>query len=136
MADVIELPGVLALGETPEDALRNARDVARVWLDEAAADGQLLPAPRGHLTWVAHEFRTLTAEPVAADDVRTIRRNLGLTQRAFADLLGVSLNTVQAWKQGVNAPSGAGQHLLRLIYALNDPTATPNQLREAGSPAP
>ncbi len=133
MADVMELPGVLAFGDTPEDALRNARDVTRVWLEDVSEDGQRLPAPRGHSMWVARELRALTAEPVSAEDVRIIRRNLGLTQRAFADVLGVSLNTVQAWEQGVNAPSGAGQHLLRLIDALNDAITTPPQLQEAGS---
>lgn len=117
MADVAELQGVLAFGGTAEDALRNATDVAGIWLDNAVANGEPLPVPRGHAAWVASELMELTAEPVTAEDIRVLRRNLGLTQRAFADLLGVALNTVQAWEQGINEPSGAGQHLIRLIDA-------------------
>ena len=68
----------------------------------------------------------------ADDEVdRVIRRNLGLTQRAFADLLGVALNTVQAWEQGVNEPSGAGQHLIRLIDAVAQSAAEPQRSHEA-----
>ena len=56
MADVVELQGVLAFGATPEDALRNARDVAGVWLDDAAVTGEPVPVPRGHAAWVAREL--------------------------------------------------------------------------------
>lgn len=77
-----------------------------------------MPVPRGHAAWVARELVGLTGEPLTADDVRVIRRSLGLTQQAFAELLGVALDTVQAWEQGVNAPSGASQHLMRLIDTL------------------
>jgi DNA-binding transcriptional regulator YiaG/predicted RNase H-like HicB family nuclease len=118
MADVVELQGVLAFGATPEEASRNARDVTGSWLDDTAATGERAPAPRGHAAWVARELASLTVEPVTSDDVRLIRRNLGLTQGTFADLLGVALNTVQAWQQGVNAPSSTAQHLIRLIDAI------------------
>lgn len=35
-------------------------------------------------------------------------------QNAFADLLGVSLHTVQDWEQGRRQPTGAAQTLLRV----------------------
>lgn len=126
MADVVELQGVLAFGGSAEDALRNARDVAGVWLDDAATIGEPLPPAQGHAAWVARELMELTAEPVIGEDVRIIRRSLGLTQQAFAELLGVALNTVQAWEQGINAPSGAGQHLIRLIDLIRQ---EPERLR-------
>jgi len=131
MADVVELQGVLAFGVTAEVALRNARDVASMWLDEAAATGVPLPPAQGHAAWVARDLVGLTAEPVTGEDIRVIRRNLGLTQQAFAELLGVALNTVQAWEQGINAPSGAGQHLVRLIEADAKPDLAPRHMREA-----
>jgi putative transcriptional regulator len=43
-----------------------------------------------------------------------IRRNLNLSQAAFAGLMGVSLRTVQDWEQGRRQPSGPAKSLLRI----------------------
>ena len=50
--------------------------------------------------------------------VSTIRERTGLSQARFAQLLGVSLRTLQEWEQGRRAPSGAARTLL-LIAARN-----------------
>jgi putative transcriptional regulator len=42
------------------------------------------------------------------------RLKLGLSQSAFAKLLGVSVRTLQDWKQGRREPSGAARTLLRI----------------------
>jgi putative transcriptional regulator len=42
------------------------------------------------------------------------RAKVGLSQNAFAELLGVSLRTVQDWEQGRRKPTGAAQTLLRI----------------------
>lgn len=54
-------------------------------------------------------------------DVGTIRRKTGLTQSRFAELLGVSVRTLQDWEQGRRAPSGAARTLLQI--ADQDPKA-------------
>ncbi len=41
-----------------------------------------------------------------------IREKAGLSQSQFANLLGVSLRTLQDWEQGRLAPSGAARMLL------------------------
>lgn len=46
--------------------------------------------------------------------VSTIREKTGLSQRQFAQLLGVSVRTLQDWEQGRRAPSGAARTLLRI----------------------
>ncbi len=46
--------------------------------------------------------------------VSTIREKTGLSQRQFAQLLGVSIRTLQDWEQGRRAPSGAARTLLRI----------------------
>ncbi|MFO7831412.1 MAG: helix-turn-helix domain-containing protein [Desulfuromonadaceae bacterium] len=51
---------------------------------------------------------------VAEPDVKSIRTNMGLTQSAFAALLGVSLRTLQDWEQGRRTPTGPAKSLLRV----------------------
>ncbi len=50
--------------------------------------------------------------------VSEIREGTGLSQSRFAQLLGVSVRTVQEWEQGRRAPSGAARTLL-MIAAKN-----------------
>jgi putative transcriptional regulator len=44
--------------------------------------------------------------------VTSIREKTGLSQARFAQLLGVSVRTLQDWEQGRRAPSGAAKTLL------------------------
>jgi putative transcriptional regulator len=44
--------------------------------------------------------------------VSAIREKTGLSQRQFAQLLGVSVRTLQDWEQGRRVPSGAARTLL------------------------
>lgn len=59
-----------------------------------------LPAP------VQHE-RT-------ASHVTQVRQRLRLTQPRFAQLLGISVRTLQNWEQGHREPTGAAKVLLRI----------------------
>lgn len=67
--------------------------------------------------------RTTKVEPTAASLARV---KVGLSQAAFATLLGVSSRTLQDWEQGRREPSGAAQTLLRVA------TIHPEVLRELG----
>lgn len=49
-------------------------------------------------------------------DLRKIRQGTGLSQARFAQLLGVSVRTLQDWEQGRRAPSGAARTLLLIAY--------------------
>lgn len=46
--------------------------------------------------------------------VAEIRERTGLSQSRFAELLGVSVRTLQDWEQGRRAPSGAARTLLEI----------------------
>lgn len=62
--------------------------------------------------------RTIMVMPVkvySADDVKRIRKKTGLPQVMFAEYLGVSHKTVEAWEAGRNHPSGAASRLLTLM---------------------
>jgi len=54
-------------------------------------------------------------------DITSIREKTGLSQARFAQLLGVSVRTLQDWEQGRRAPSGAARTLL--IVAEKNPRA-------------
>jgi putative transcriptional regulator len=54
-------------------------------------------------------------------DVTEIREKTGLSQARFAELLGVSVRTLQDWEQGRRAPSGAARTLL--LVADRNPRA-------------
>jgi len=58
---------------------------------------------------------------VNVPDVAGIREKTGLSQARFAQLLGVSVRTLQDWEQGRRAPSGAARTLL--IVADRNPRA-------------
>jgi putative transcriptional regulator len=51
-------------------------------------------------------------------DVARTREKTGLSQARFAQLLGVSVRTLQDWEQGRRSPSGAARTLL-MIAAKN-----------------
>ena len=54
------------------------------------------------------EYGRVTTIP----SVASIREKTGLSQGRFAQLLGVSVRTLQDWEQGRRAPSGAAKTLL------------------------
>lgn len=56
-----------------------------------------------------------------AKGVRALRDTLGVTQRTFARLLGVSPELIEHWEQGLREPSLLARRLLDRIKA--DPTA-------------
>ena len=60
------------------------------------------------------EYGRVTTVP----SVSSIRERTGLSQAKFAQLLGVSVRTLQEWEQGRRAPSGAARTLL-MIAAKN-----------------
>ena len=54
-------------------------------------------------------------------DIARVREKTGLSQARFAQLLGVSVRTLQDWEQGRRAPSGAARTLL--MVAARNPQA-------------
>ncbi|MBQ6265349.1 MAG: helix-turn-helix domain-containing protein [Clostridia bacterium] len=52
-----------------------------------------------------------------AKQIRDARLSLGMTQTTFAQVMGVSIKTVEAWEAGTNKPVGAARRLLSMLQA-------------------
>jgi putative transcriptional regulator len=67
------------------------------------------------------ELRTsrLNVSPVresySADEIKGVRKSLGMTQGTFAVVIGVSKKTVESWETGRYAPDGAARRLISLL---------------------
>ena len=51
VAEVPELPGCMADGQTYQEALSNAEQIIREWIETATEEGRLIPQPKGRLTF-------------------------------------------------------------------------------------
>jgi putative transcriptional regulator len=49
------------------------------------------------------------------EEVKSIRKKTGLSQKALAGYMGISEKTVEAWEKGTNKPSGMASRLLNLL---------------------
>ena len=64
--------------------------------------------------------RKVTVQPVGhyePEEIKDIRINAGMTQAIFAEFMGVSVKTVEAWESGRNHPIGSACRLLYLTKA-------------------
>ena len=50
-------------------------------------------------------------------DVKRIREKIDVTQKIFAEVIGVSVKTIEAWEGNRNIPDGPAQ---RIFYALDN----------------
>ena len=51
IAEVPELPGCMAHGDTQEDALANVKEAMQLWIATAREFGDPVPEPRGRLMY-------------------------------------------------------------------------------------
>ena len=58
--------------------------------------------------------KTARKTKVQVSEVTRARNSVQMSQPAFADLIGVSVRTLQAWEQGKRNPSGAARTLIRV----------------------
>ena len=89
-----------------------ARDAGRdleAELQEAARE--LQAGTLGRVSLVSKDGRVVES-PVAK-----ARLSSRLSQAQFAELMGVSVRTLQEWEQGRRSPSGAAKTLLRVVQS-------------------
>lgn len=98
-----------------ESLLRGEATPSRVCRIEKRADGTISRTavnPESHRRKSAREWNEKS-------EAAQVRLSLGLTQEAFADLLGIGLSTLRSWEQKKREPSGAARMLIAI--ALKHP---------------
>jgi DNA-binding transcriptional regulator YiaG len=55
-------------------------------------------------------------EAFGKDEIKTLKARLGLSRREFAELLGVSVNTMDKWEGGSVIPKGPSLAILKLLW--------------------
>ena len=56
----------------------------------------------------------------SASEIKEIRIKHNMTQRLFAEALGVSVKTVESWEAGTNKPSGIASRMLDMLKQDNN----------------
>ncbi len=74
----------------------------------------------GKIKLKSHRFQIEPINSFSATEVKAIRAEQRLSQKLFADIMGVSVKTVEAWECGRNAPSGTACRLLGILKKDRD----------------
>lgn len=61
------------------------------------------------------ERELLPVRAFKANDIKSLRKRFGFSQKSLALLLGVSVETIRAWEKGYNAPSGPSSRMLQAV---------------------
>ena len=75
---------------------------------------QAIEYEKGNLRAHAAVMTVSPVQTFSASEIKEIRKNTGLTQSLFAEYIGVSPKTVEAWESGRNHPNGAACRMLAL----------------------
>ncbi len=75
----------------------------------------LYPKRKGVITVRNKFLKSAELSDFDADDVKKLRASLSLSVRVFAEVLGVSSKTVEAWEAGTNTPGGSARRLLSML---------------------
>lgn len=60
------------------------------------------------------EMKPARITRLKAESPQMVRSRLGLSQRQFSRLLGISIDTLQNWEQGRREPTGPAKILLKV----------------------
>jgi len=91
-------------------------------IDDAQIEAQIAADPDTAPIFTTDELARArrVAPPPAAEDVKAIRRRLGLSQEQFAARFGFSVETIRNYEQGHRRPAGPARVLLRVIASEPD----------------
>jgi putative transcriptional regulator len=82
---------------------------------------EMLEHAQGKRELRSNYVSTTPPKAFTAEEIRSIRDKLNMSQGFFADVIGVSKKTVESWEYGRGKPSGAAARILAIAEA--DPDA-------------
>jgi len=82
---------------------------------------EMLEHAQGKAVLRSRYVSTTPPKAFTAEEIRTIRNGLQMSQGFFADVIGVSKKTVESWEYGHGKPNGAAARVLTI--AQTDPEA-------------
>jgi len=56
-------------------------------------------------------------DTISVEEIKAIRKKLGMSQSVFALVLGVSKRTVESWEVGRYTPDGAARRLISILQS-------------------
>lgn len=104
-----DLDGDCTHGETPEEVAANLDECAELYVADCLDDGTPLPEPSAFVV-APSPYRA----PKAENSIQALRHKYRLSQKDFAELLGIGLSTLIKWENGMRRPSGAAARLLQI----------------------
>ncbi|RWX75890.1 helix-turn-helix domain-containing protein [Neorhizobium lilium] len=71
------------------------------------------------LAWKRGEIilETVTIDPMSAERIRAIRKNVAKSAKEFERRFGIPAATINNWEQGRRSPDPAGRLLLKILEA-------------------
>ena len=80
VAEVLELPGCISEGDTPEEAYRNLKEAMEGWIATAIDHNQPIPEPVGDREYSGHFPLRISTELHRAAALRAIQEGISLNQ--------------------------------------------------------
>ena len=108
--DVVQRLRAAGLTLRAGHAVINRLAEIRIAVCEIAEGANIRALARDLASMNVHVFRQRQFD---AETVARVRNRHGLSQREFALLLGIDVNTLQNWEQGRNKPDAAALNLVR-----------------------
>ena len=82
---------------------------------------EMLDHAQNKIVLRSHHVAANPPHDFSASEIRDIRGKLNMSQKFFAEVIGVSKKTVESWEYGRGKPSGAASRVLTIAQA--DPEA-------------
>ena len=105
------------LSAAERNAIRKLIEQLEQFLNESILQGlnEAISTEKGHLRAKRCRMTVQPPEEFDAEEIRTIRLSANMTQKIFANFLGVSPKTVESWEAGRYKPDGPARRVMGLL---------------------
>jgi len=76
---------------------------------------EAIESERGNLKLTRRLVHIEEVPVYTSENIKSFRNKLNLSRNVFAELLGVSQKTVEAWEAGTNVPNRSTRRLLQIL---------------------